>query len=75
MTQYWPNAIVVNQIGKPERLFTYSACNSIEQCDKVFDGWKNHYEYKPLMTWIDARYDCGSKKVIHKTEYRQNFYL
>ena len=70
MTKYWANAIAINQIGKPTRLFTYNALTSIEECDKEFISWGGkHYGYTLLITWIDAIYDCGSRKMIHKKEY------
>lgn len=69
MTKYWANAIALNALDKPTRLFTYNAVNSIAECDEIFMKWATKYPYKLLITWVDAVYDCGSKKMIHKKEY------
>ena len=76
MTKYWANAIAIDETtGRPKRLFTYNALASIEACDDCFMTWGLHkdpnkrYPYRLLITWIDAVYDCGSRKMIHKKEY------
>lgn len=76
MTKYWPNAIAIDETtGRSKRLFTYNALDSIAACDNCFMTWGLHndsnkrYPYRLLITWIDAEYDCGSRKMIHKKEY------
>lgn len=73
MTYYWANAIAVDSLGKPTRLFTYTACTSIEHCDRAFTNWERNHGYKLLISWVTAVYKDKSKKIIHKKEYPENF--
>ena len=70
---YWANAVALNEIGKPERLFTYSSVTTLADCDKIFESWANVHGYKLLISWVDKEDSDGTMTLMHKTEYRQNF--
>ena len=74
MTHYSPNAIALNEIGRPERLFTYYPCHTKEQCHATFKCWSEKYGYKLLSTWIEVKHECGAKRIIAMKTYRENFF-
>lgn len=66
-TTYEVNAIVINPMGKPDRLFTQTPQLTLKECDQVVESWKRYY--KLLISWVVARYANGSTRVVHLTEY------
>ena len=73
MIKYWANAVALNEIGKPDRLFTYGSVGSVNECEAIFRGWENGHGYKLLVSWIQAEDEDGRTNIIHLTEYRKNF--
>lgn len=74
MTQYEPNAVALDSMGHPARLFTYSPCFTKEQCYKVIQNWSDGHGYKLLCSWIEVSHDSGAKRIIAHKTYRENFF-
>ena len=70
--RYWANAIALNDIGKPTRLFTSCSVDNPNKCEETFANWEKNYGYKFLISWIDKEDDDGNITIISKTEYSQN---
>ena len=76
MPEYWTHAIALTPSdNKPVKLFTYDSSTCISDCDKIINTWRDDYEYKLLISWVEANYDNGNtgKQIIHKKEYLTNF--
>ena len=74
MTRYSPNAIALNEIGKPERLFTYYPCHTKVQCSAVIRRWAEIHGYKLLCSWIEVEHESRAKRIISMKTYRENFF-
>ena len=74
MTTYSPNAVALDGIGKPTRLFTYMPCHTKEQCHSAFKVWSEQHGYKLLCSWIEVTHESGAKRIIAMKTYRENFF-
>lgn len=71
MNIYWPNMYCVKNSGEIIRHFTYNACKSLNEAKKAISFWNDNMpdNQRPIISWIDAHYDNGGKKIVSKKEY------
>ena len=73
MTHYSPNAVALDGIGNPTRLFTYMPCHTKKQCHATIRCWAEQYDYKLLCSWVEVEHESGAKRIISLKTYRENF--
>ena len=74
MANYWANAIGLDPKGKPERLLTYAPCHNVNDCEKIISDWVKNCSYRLLISWVEVVVAEKEPVIMHKKEYRNNYY-
>lgn len=74
-TVYDVNAIAFDTRGKMTRLAVEHPMFTLKECDRQIEMWQHDYDYKLIVSWVQVKYEGGSTKVVHFTEYDWRKYI
>jgi len=68
-TLYDVNAFAFDLNGKVQRLAVSHPMFTLKECDRQVEIWKNDYDYKLIVSWVQVKYEGGSTKIVHLKEH------